>query len=76
MNNAAIALMNLVLNFTNYANVADINTLDLVDNEGFRCSTVRRFQEIATHRFGATDEQAFGAVLAWVKAGKPSRPTV
>ena len=75
MNNAAIALMNLVLNFTTYANVADINTLDLVDNEGFYCSPIRRFRQTAVDRFGATDEQACYAAIAWVQAGRPTKAT-
>jgi hypothetical protein len=69
---AAIALLNMVILYTNDANVPDINTPDLVDTFGFRCTPIRRLQEIATFRFGATEEQAFGASIAWVKAGRPS----
>jgi hypothetical protein len=72
-NTAAIVLVNMILRHMVAIGV-DANTIDLVDNNGFAANPIRRFQEVAIDRFGATREQAFYAVIAWVKAGRPSRP--
>ena len=65
-----IALVRLVL-LVIAASGIPANTIDLVDDNGFAVNPIRRFQEVAMDRLGATHKQAALACMTWVRCGRP-----
>ena len=74
-NTAAINLIRMILALLADSTIHPaIDEPNLVDQNGFPVSLVRRFQEIAMDRFDATQWQAQKAAMVWVKMGRPVRP--
>ena len=72
MTEANILLRMILLTIAGTRMIPNLGTADLVDESGFATNDIRRIQEMAMNRFGATKLQAMAASMAWVKAGRPT----